>query len=105
MSRHQLPPPILFILLILFIIFSICTAYAATFTVTNLNDSGPGSLRQAILDANAAAGDDTIVFQSGLSGTITLTSWGTRISAATSPSTGRARTCWRSAAIMPFWRF
>ena len=26
---------------------------AATFTVTNTNDSGAGSLRQAILDANA----------------------------------------------------
>lgn len=35
---------------------------ATTFTVTNTNDSGPGSLRQAILDANAAAGADTIVF-------------------------------------------
>ncbi|EGK87700.1 DUF4347 domain-containing protein [Microcoleus vaginatus PCC 9802] len=27
----------------------------ATFTVTNINDAGPGSLRQAITDANAAA--------------------------------------------------
>jgi hypothetical protein len=35
---------------------------AATFEVTNTNDSGPGSLRQAILDANANAGPDTIVF-------------------------------------------
>ena len=35
---------------------------AATFTVTNTNDSGPGSLRQAILDANGAAGADTIAF-------------------------------------------
>jgi hypothetical protein len=33
-----------------------------TFTVTNKNDSGAGSLRQAILDANANAGADTIVF-------------------------------------------
>jgi hypothetical protein len=33
---------------------------ANTFTVTNLNDSGMGSLRQAILDANSNAGDDTI---------------------------------------------
>jgi len=38
------------------------TAGAATFTVTNLNDSGPGSLSQAITDANNAAGDDTIIF-------------------------------------------
>ena len=35
---------------------------AATFTVTNTNDSGAGSLRQAILDANGAAGADTIAF-------------------------------------------
>jgi hypothetical protein len=34
----------------------------ATFTVTNTDDSGPGSLRQAILDANANAGLDTIAF-------------------------------------------
>jgi hypothetical protein len=38
------------------------TAGAATFTVTNLNDSGAGSLSQAITDANNAAGDDTIIF-------------------------------------------
>ena len=35
---------------------------AATFTVINTDDSGPGSLRQAILDANANAGLDTIAF-------------------------------------------
>ena len=35
---------------------------AATFTVINTNDSGAGSLRQAVLDANAAASADTIVF-------------------------------------------
>jgi predicted outer membrane repeat protein len=45
-------------------------AHAATFTVTNLSDSGAGSLRQAIIDANAAAGADTITFS--VSGTITL---------------------------------
>ncbi|HET9212178.1 MAG TPA: choice-of-anchor Q domain-containing protein [Thermoanaerobaculia bacterium] len=49
-------------------------ADAATFTVTNLNDSGAGSLRDAIGQANAAAGADTINFQAGLTGTITLTS-------------------------------
>ncbi len=42
--------------------------------VTNVNDSGAGSLRQAILDANAAAGADVIQFDPGLSGTITLSS-------------------------------
>jgi len=35
---------------------------AATFTVVNTNDSGAGSLRQAILDANANPGMDTIAF-------------------------------------------
>src|SRR6266567_779040 len=35
---------------------------AATFTVTNTNDSGPGSFRQAILDANAMPGRDAIHF-------------------------------------------
>lgn len=49
-------------------------AEAATFTVSNLNDSGAGSLRQAILDANATAGADQVTFQSTLSGQITLTS-------------------------------
>jgi len=45
------------------------------FTVTNLNDSGSGSLRQAILDANTTSGDDLITFDTLLSGaTINLTS-------------------------------
>lgn len=37
-------------------------ARRATFTVTTNADSGPGSLRQAILEANAAAGADVITF-------------------------------------------
>jgi|RhiMetdeSRZDD1v2_1073273.scaffolds.fasta_scaffold06186_7 IPT/TIG domain-containing protein/S-layer family protein len=45
---------------------------AATFTVTNTNDSGAGSLRQAILDANAAVGADTIVFSITGSGVHTI---------------------------------
>lgn len=49
------------------------TLDAATFTVTNLNDAGAGSLRQAIVDANGAAGADIVAFQPGLTGTITLT--------------------------------
>jgi Domain of unknown function (DUF4347)/Cadherin domain/Right handed beta helix region/Periplasmic copper-binding protein (NosD) len=39
----------------------------ATFTVTNTNDSGAGSLRQAIISANASAGADIITFN--ISGT------------------------------------
>src|SRR5262245_41475840 len=34
----------------------------STFSVLNTNDSGPGSLRQAIVDANANAGSDVIGF-------------------------------------------
>jgi len=47
----------------------------ATFTVTNLFDSGTGSFRQAIFDANTTSGADDILFNPGLSGgTINLTS-------------------------------
>src|SRR6185295_2809083 len=46
-------------------------ADAATITVTNTNDSGPGSLRQALRDAHDG---DTINF--AVRGTITLTSGG-----------------------------
>ena len=53
-------------------------AAAATFTVTNTADSGAGSLRQAIMDANAAgAGPHTISFDIPGSGVQTI-----------SPSTG-----------------
>lgn len=51
------------------VLFAVCmigllaqTANAATYTVVNTNDSGAGSLRQAIADANVAAGADTIDF-------------------------------------------
>jgi CSLREA domain-containing protein len=40
--------------------------------VTNTNDSGAGSLRQAITDASANADTNAINFQAGLTGTITL---------------------------------
>ena len=40
-----------------------CTrSFADTFTVINTDDSGAGSLRQAITDANANLGSDTIDF-------------------------------------------
>jgi len=50
---------------------------AATFTVTNVNDAGAGSLRQAILDANTAgAGPHTIAFN--ISGTALTGSFGSK---------------------------
>lgn len=49
-------------------------AQAANFTVTNVGDSGPDTLRQAVIDAGLNAGPDYITFAPGLSGaTITLT--------------------------------
>ncbi|HEY0457671.1 MAG TPA: FG-GAP-like repeat-containing protein [Pyrinomonadaceae bacterium] len=62
------------------LIFSLAIAqknYAATFTVTNTNDGGAGSLRQAVADANVNNQDDTIVFDMTVFNTprtITLTS-------------------------------
>ncbi|HEX8734634.1 MAG TPA: choice-of-anchor Q domain-containing protein [Pyrinomonadaceae bacterium] len=64
----------------IFFVFSlvfICLAAeakAAVFTVTHLGDSGGGSLRQAINDANAAPGENIINFQTGLAGTIDVLS-------------------------------
>jgi Ca2+-binding RTX toxin-like protein len=46
----------------------------ATFTVTNTNDSGAGSLRQAVADANLTGENDTIQFAANTSGTVVLTS-------------------------------
>ena len=40
-------------------------ADGTTFTVTSTADSGPGSLRDAIIDANASTGLDTLVFDIG----------------------------------------
>ncbi|NJM13834.1 MAG: hypothetical protein HC889_20075 [Synechococcaceae cyanobacterium SM1_2_3] len=45
----------------------------ASFVVTNLNDNGPGSLRQVIADANVVPGANLITFQPDLTGIITLT--------------------------------
>ncbi len=43
-------------------------AVTTTFTVSNTNDSGAGSLRQAIIDANAHSGGGTIAFNIAGSG-------------------------------------
>jgi hypothetical protein len=51
----------------------VMTAPASTFVVTSTADSGPGSLRQAILDANAHPGADMIVFNIPGAGLHTIT--------------------------------
>jgi Ca2+-binding RTX toxin-like protein len=53
-------------------LFGAASADAATFTVSNLSDSGAGSLRQAITEANANPGADQVTFASSLTGQITL---------------------------------
>ena len=45
-------------------------AHATTIVVTNTNDNGPGSLRQALVNAN----DGDTIDATGISGVITLTS-------------------------------
>lgn len=58
-------------LLVAGVVFDV-KATAAVFTVTNANDNGPGALRQAILDANAAPGANTINFNLPGSGVQTI---------------------------------
>src|SRR6476660_9883523 len=50
------------------------TAHATDYTVTSPENSGPGTLREAIDSSNTNSGPDRILFQSGLSGSINLTS-------------------------------
>jgi parallel beta-helix repeat protein len=54
------------------LIFFFARVEAATFTVTSTANSGSGTLRQAILDANANPGADTIVFNIPGSGVQTI---------------------------------
>src|SRR5947208_14283544 len=54
------------------IVSSAPALYSATLTVSTTSESGSGSLRQAILDANAMPGDDTV--QITATGTIVLSS-------------------------------
>src|SRR5690625_209736 len=49
-------------------------AHAATFSVTSSDDAGPGTLRQAILDANSQAGPHVIEMSAISGDTITLAS-------------------------------
>lgn len=52
----------------------------STYVVTNLNDAGPGSLRDAITQANQGPGVDAIRFSRKLAGTIVLSSGKLQIS-------------------------
>lgn len=61
----------IFCAVLILAVSSVQMANAATFTVSNLSDSGAGSLRDAITAANAAPGADTINFTTG-AGTINL---------------------------------
>ena len=63
----QLQSVRIFLICICFFLFSFLflntpNLAADTFTVTNTNDSGPGSFRQAIIDANNNSGKDRIEF-------------------------------------------
>ncbi len=50
----------------------LCRSQATTLLVYNTNNSGAGSLRQAITDNNAGSGGNTIIFSNVVAGTITL---------------------------------
>jgi len=58
--------------LFVFLMLLATSASAATFVVSSIADSGAGTLRQAILDANTAAGTDTITFAIAGSGLHTI---------------------------------
>jgi Right handed beta helix region len=71
---------------LLLAIISVGTVVADTYPVTNTNDSGAGSLRQAIIDANGHGGPDNISFNIPGSGVRTITPV-TALPAITSPVT------------------
>src|SRR5256714_11418960 len=76
----------LFCIAMVLALVSVGTAAADTYPVTNTNDSGAGSLRQAIVDANAHSGPDNISFNIPGSGVRTITP-ATELPAITSPVT------------------
>ena len=71
-ARRPAARSVLVVVMIAALVGMAAPAQAATSTVTSLADSGPGSLRAAILEANTAPGEDTIDFS--VTGTITLAS-------------------------------
>jgi hypothetical protein len=63
--KHRYPVLIAGGALAILMIFRVLPVRAATFVVSNTNDSGSGSLRQAIIDANGTSGADVITFSIG----------------------------------------
>src|SRR5262245_9133330 len=64
--------PRVFARIVLMLSLGAAAASATTYTVTSTTDSGAGSLRQAITDANANGGTDTIAFNIAGSGVHTI---------------------------------
>lgn len=63
LSQKMKPPLIsLFRIAAVAILLAASSSIAATFTVTNTENAGTGSFRQAVNDATAAGGNNTIVF-------------------------------------------
>jgi Right handed beta helix region len=69
--RRLKPGKLIFIGLLSSVLASASVSWAQI-VVTTLADSGPGSLRQAIIDANTNGGPDVITFVPGLAGIILL---------------------------------
>jgi hypothetical protein len=68
MSKKLLPLTLLIFALLLAVLLPLQVAQADAFAVTNTNNSGPGSLRQAITDANNHPGADIITFSPATNG-------------------------------------
>lgn len=60
------------VFLLLFLLSLAAVAGADVYVVTSVNDSGPGTLRQAIADANAHAGLDSIDFSVATTGRVEI---------------------------------
>src|SRR5581483_2605350 len=91
-ARQWLRGAVVALVTVLALSASTGVASAATFAVTSTADSGPGSLRQAIVDANANTGADTISFALPGSDVQTITATSGPLPAVTDPVVLDART-------------